>query len=86
MPNPLPPLHRAPGPTRPCPICGATQTPFCYADGSYTRLTSHEFQCLKADPTRVPEYARLEFASTLAWERRSTRAKAAAQLRKARAQ
>lgn len=66
-------------------MCGAIQTPFCHADGSYTRLTSHEFGCLKANPSRIPEYARLEFASTLEWERRSTRAKAAAQLRKARA-
>ena len=71
--RPMPELNRL------CHVCGVRLRPF-----THFTLTAHEFKCYKAKPDLVPEYHAEQFKSTLAWQARSDRAKAAARKRRKR--
>lgn len=62
--------------TRLCQVCGVGLKPF-----THFTLTAHEFKCYQARPELVPAYHAEQFKSTLAWQARSDRAKAAARKR-----
>lgn len=67
---------------RRCAGCGKMVQPFVNSNGKPIIMVAHEFRCYKEHPGTVPHASLEAFNDTLAWERRSERAKAAARKRK----
>jgi len=55
--------------------------PFRHPDGKLVRMTAHEYDCFKQDPTKVPARLQPDFEQTKLWEARSKTAKLAARRR-----